>query len=310
MNGVTRTGLALAIVAGLNGCGGGGSDSSLGKSSGSGDLTLKITDAPVDGAEHVWITITGVTLKRSGSDQEQRIDVTGNEIEVDLLSLSNGTTLPLFTESVTAGEYQWARFQISDARIEWINGGMEDLQLPTQDELKTSGNFSVPRDGVANYTVDWDLRKSIVEVGSSGNYKLKPVLHLRDDDNVGFIQGHFDETYLSTECAGETNVPAVYLYFGHSIIPDDMGGAGTEPMASVKLDTSNDFYIGMLNPGNYTLAFTCDGDLDEPETDELQSGAIEPVVEFLETLEVTVVQGENVEFEDADYPFEDFVPAP
>ncbi|NPU93105.1 MAG: DUF4382 domain-containing protein [Gammaproteobacteria bacterium] len=290
------TGLAAALVA----CGGGGGGSG-GGSDGfgtTGELNLAITDAPVDGAEHVWITITGVKLKRTGTDEEKLVDVIGNEITVDLLALSNGTTRLLFTESIAAGEYQWARFQLSDARIVWEGGGEDDLQLPTQDELKTSGNFSVPSNGVAHYTVDWDLRKSIVEMGGSGNYKLKPVLHLRDDDNVGYIQGYIDETYTVDACTGETDIPTLYVYNGHAIVPDDMGGAGVEPIASTKLPVTGDFYLGMLNPGNYTLAFTCNGDMDDPETDETNLE-----VEFPDTLEVTVIQGENVEFEDTDYPF-------
>lgn len=303
MNTAWKTILGTGLVATLAACGGGGSGDG-GSFGTTGELNLAITDAPVDGASHVYVTITGIKLKRTGSDEEKLIDVIGDEIPVDLLTLSNGTTRLLFSEKVTAGDYQWARFQVSEASIVWEGGGSEDLQLPTQDELKTSGNFTVPSNGVANYTVDWDLRKSIVEVGSSGNYKLKPVLHLRDDDNVGFIQGQLDGTFVANECTGLTDVPAVYVYNGHGIVPDDMGSAGVAPIASLKLADSNDFYIGMLNPGNYTLAFTCDGGTDEPESDETNLQ-----VQFPEKLEVTVIQGENVEFEDADYPFEDYLPA-
>lgn len=293
-----KTLTTLMAIASLTACGGGSGGDSAGFGR-TGELSLSITDAPVDGAEHVWITLTGVKLKRTGNDEEQQIDVIGDEMEVDLLALSNGNSELLFSERLTAGEYQWARFQISAARIVWTGGDEEELQLPTRDELKTSGNFSVPADGVASYTVDWDLRQSIVELGSSGSYKLKPVLHLRDDDTVGYVEGEIDGTYLASQCDG-LDAPVLYIYNGHNIVPDDMGGDGQEPIASVRL-SSNQFYLGMLNPGNYTLGFTCDGGLDIPESDEES-------FTFNTTLEITVIQGENVNFEDEDHPFLNPVP--
>ena len=294
MNNSRKILLTTSLAAALAACGGGGGGGGGGSAHSTGELNLAITDAPVDGAEHVWVTITGVKLKRTGSDEEKLVKVIGDEITVDLLALSSGTSRLLFTEKLTAGEYQWARFQLSNASIVWEGGGQEDLQLPTQDELKTSGNFSVPSNGVAHYTVDWDLRKSIVEMGNSGNYKLKPVLHLRDDANVGFVEGEVAGSFVSSVCAGE-GVPAVYIYAG-TVTPDDMGGSGTNPLASVTLSGTYSFYLGMLTPGDYTLAFACFGDTDAPDSNEdLTFAAIKTI---------SVIRGEGTEFEDDDFPFE------
>ena len=60
------TSLAIAVAA----CGGGGGSNDAATT---GQLNLAITDAPVDGAAHVYVTITGVKLKRSGSDEEKLI---------------------------------------------------------------------------------------------------------------------------------------------------------------------------------------------------------------------------------------------
>ena len=50
-----------------------------------------------------------------------------------------------------------------------------------------------------------------------------------------------------------------------------MGDTGIEPFASVRVvDNIPDdtFFIGMLDPGTYTYALTCDALQDDPEVDE------------------------------------------
>lgn len=277
MNGVLKNGMVVALAAGILGCGGGGGGSGddAGGFSGTGQLNLSITDAPVDGASAVWVTITGMHIKRTESSDERRVtlngeDTTNNELVVNLLDLTNGESAALFANTVTAGEYQWIRFDVEDACITFIDnpGTCEELILPAQDQLKTAGAFTVPSNGVANITVDWDLRKGIVEQGN-GSYRLKPVLHLRENADVGAISGIIQGD--DAECA-EGEVAAVYVYSG-AVAPDDIDGTGVEPFASVKVVQNDDpmddsFYIGMLDPGTYTYAYTCDALLDDPETSD------------------------------------------
>jgi hypothetical protein len=222
----------------------------------------------------VWVTITGMHIKRTDSSSERNVTLNGadtvnNELVVNLLELTNGQSAALFANSVTSGEYQWIRFDVEDACITFIDnpGTCETLILPAQDQLKTAGSFTVPSNGIANITVDWDLRKAIVQQGN-GSYRLKPVLHLRENANVGAISGIIQGDEAT--CAnGE--VAAVYVYSG-LVSPDDIDGTGVEPFASVivqqNFEEDDSFYIGMLDPGTYTYAYTCDALLDEPETSE------------------------------------------
>ena len=272
-----KTGIALAIASLMAGCGGGGSDDGDDEPgfSGTGQLNLAITDAPVDDATAVWVTITGMHIKRTESSDERRVtlngdDTVGNEIRVNLLTLANGGSAALFADSVTSGEYQWIRFDVEEACIAFIDNADPDdadecipMTLPAQDQLKTAGAFTVPSNGIANITVDWDLRKGVVEQGS-GNYRLKPVLHLREDEDVGAISGVIQG--LAAECDND-EVAAVYVYSGN-VTPGEIDGTGVEPFASVKVQDDNEFFIGMLDPGTYTYAYTCDALLDEPETSE------------------------------------------
>ena len=66
MDNILKVMLGLALATTLSACGGGSSGSNDDAYGGTGQLTLSITDAPVDGAKEVWITIDGVHLKRSG----------------------------------------------------------------------------------------------------------------------------------------------------------------------------------------------------------------------------------------------------
>lgn len=269
MQGIFRkTALVMAMAGALAACGGGGSggdDAYVG----TGELNVSVADAPVDGATAVWVTITGMHIKRTESSEERRVTLNGedtvqNELQINLLELTNGASAALFANSVTSGEYQWIRFEVEEACIVFANdpGTCVALRLPAQNELKTAGSFTVPTNGVANITVDWDLRKGIVQQGS--NYALKPVLHLRENDQVGSLIGSIQ----GVDCA-EGEVGAVYIYSG-SVTPDDIDGTGIEPFASVRVvdDTPDDtFFIGMLDPGTYTYALTCDALADNPETD-------------------------------------------
>lgn len=282
------TSLAIAVAA----CGGGGGSNDAATT---GQLNLAITDAPVDGASAVWVTITGMKLKRTSDGNEKSVNLNGaetqnNEIEVNLLTLANGGSAALFADQITAGDYQWIRFEVEKACIAFIPNANRNnpnecipMELPAQNELKTSGSFNVPSNGIANITVDWDLRKAIVLEGT-GDYKLKPVLHLRDDSDVGAISGII--TGEDAVCA-LNEVAAVYVFSG-IVAPVDMDGTGLEPFASVRVrdnDPEDDsFFIGMLDPGRYTLAYTCDALDDAPETPN--------AIGFFETITVDVVTGE------------------
>lgn len=280
MNGIKFAGLALGTVAALAACGGGGGGSGddAGSFSGTGQLNLKITDAPVDNATAVWVTITGMHVKRTESASERRYNLNGadtenNRIRVDLLTLANGGSAALFSNTVTSGQYQWVRFEVADACIAFVDNADPDntsqcipMTLPAQNELKTAGAFSVPSNGIANITVDWDLRKGVVQQGHN-SYRLKPVLHLREDNQVGSIGGVIQGN--AAECANN-EAAAVYVYSG-IVTPDDIDGTGVEPFASMIVQDDNTFFIGMLDPGTYTYAYTCDALLDQPETsDNLQ----------------------------------------
>ena len=100
---------ALTATALVTACG--GSDSSPA----TGDVSVRLTDMPVDHADQVVIAVSGLAFKPEGSGPEQVIDFTPRAI--DLLQYQNGLTAVLLQDTpMEAGRYQWLRL-IADTEI-------------------------------------------------------------------------------------------------------------------------------------------------------------------------------------------------
>jgi hypothetical protein len=162
--------------------------------------------------------------------------------------------------------------------------GQHNLTIPSGAEtgLKLIQGFTMPVGGVANFTVDFMLGKSLIAPpGQSPDYTLKPVLRLVDNAQVGTMSGTFQSTTLSAQSNCGTHPPVVYLYQGAGVTPDnlfvppsgtsDTDAAGTvEPFttATAALNSMSEYAytIAFLPAGTYTAAFTCDP--DDPSVDE------------------------------------------
>ncbi len=243
----------------------------------------------------MWITINEIYLKRTADDaSEQKITLSGPDISedgtltVNLLDLSGGELRQLFNnETVPAGEYQWVRFGLEDGSAKIVmddeDSTEETLTMPGgKNSLKTSGSFTVAADSSVAYIIDWDLRKSIVQDASG--YKLKPVLHIKRDDFFAYVEGTVTDTTYDT-CTAE-QVASVYVYNGFDAVADDMGSA-TEVVTSsyVSADAGHFFYVGPVDPGEYTFAFTCDSLNDDPEADD--------DITFISSINVSLSSGSN-----------------
>jgi len=269
---------AAAVAITLSACSGGGG----GDSSGNSTLNLGLTDSNVTGVTKVWIQFTGVEVKPMNADP---IDFSFSpEKGFDLLTLQNGTTATFLNGStIPAGQYEWVRLMVDanpGAMYVMDSTGQHNLTIPSGAEtgLKLIQGYTMPVGGVANFTVDFVLSKSLIAPpGQSPDYMLKPVLRLVDNAQVGTIAGVFNPTPAT--CG--THAPVVYVYPGANVMPDDIylppAGAsdvdlaGTaEPLttATAALNSASlyAYSVGFLPVGTYTVAFTCDP--DDPTVDE------------------------------------------
>ena len=247
-----------------------------GSSSASGTLKLSVADAPVDGAQAVVVKFTGVELTgNSGSP----VDITFPQPKtIDLMSQSGTASAVLFSQPVPEGNYGQIRLMVmadgdpANSYITLSDGSMHGLQIPSGAEtgLKLVSGFMVPSSGVVDYTVDFNLRQAITcPPGHAPACMLKPALRLVDNTSVGNIQGVVSNTLVPDGCA-----PGVYLYHGDVTAPEDMNssapaGDANQPLGSkVPVATSQPPYyyqFTFLEPGTYTLAFTCEAAQDNPD---------------------------------------------
>ena len=288
LSGVAVTAAAGGLLLGLGAC--------MSDSDESGSFTLGVTDAPVDDAESVVVQFTGVEVHSEDGDTERfEFD---EARQIDLLSLQGDSSENLLEdEELDAGDYEWIRLNVDaergtlDSYIQLENGEEHSLFIPSGAEtgLKLVSGFTMAAGGTADFTIDFDLRKSVFNPAqevSGQDYKLRPALRLVDNLEVGTLAGTVTGDWANDEdCHG-----AVYVYEEHDAETGSLG-SDDEPLASDSVEMNEDgefiFEVGFLVEGDYTAAFTCEADADEPEEED--------DIAFLEALNTSVTAGETTE---------------
>jgi len=288
----------LALL--LSACGGGGGGG--GVTGGSSGLSLNITDAPVvdEDISEVWVRFTQVILHPADGSGDIVYDVTDdtdpNDIkpyrDIELKSLVGGKTMLLGEIPLDAGDYSWIRLVIDPANTHIVETGGGDylVKCPscTRSGFKLNRSFTIEANGWINFTIDFDLRKSITlsqpnkSPREDFDYILRPTLRILETELASsYIYG--EVTDLRSE---KTNPDApdgcwVYVYDGDmaSIVPDDIclntDPAVCQPADRPLLETpvlydgsdgSYDYNTGYIYPGTYTIALVCEA--DDPAVDE------------------------------------------
>lgn len=275
--------LVSALLFGLTGCGGGDDSADQGR------IKVSITDAPIDDASSVVVQFSAVAFKRAGEAAEIVRDLPPSVRQLDLLEYQEGrAALLLDNVTLPAGQYEWIRLiidnaaNVRDSYIVLPSGQECELRVPSGAEsgLKLNRGFTLPAEGSAALTIDFDLRKSVhAPPGQRGStpdctqaYLLRPTLRVVDDANVGAIAGVIDSALVPEDC-----LPKVYVFSGSDITPDDLeeglvaGDVDPLLVTGVTIENGSTAYryrAAFLPPGPYTVAFTC-GDDDPAEDDEL-----------------------------------------
>jgi hypothetical protein len=265
----TRATTILALASALAACGGSGSDAT-------GMMSLAVADAPIDGAQAVVVKFSGVELT-ANSGTPTTISFAQPKT-IDLLNQSGMASAVLFDQPIPAGSYGQIRLMVvadgdpSNSYITFADGTMHGLQVPSgsQTGLKLVSGFSVPAGGVVAYTIDFDLRQAITcPPGQAPACILKPAQRLVENSMVGSIQGAVSATLVPNGCA-----PAVYLYGGTITAPEDMNSMApasdvNRPVGSKALVANSMppyyFQFTFLPPGSYTVALTCQADMDNAD---------------------------------------------
>jgi hypothetical protein len=186
-----------SLILGLGSCsGGGGGGDSAGRRADdhSGTLSMRIGDAkPMlpPGTEKVLVTFDQVSVhKDEGAEGEWiSLPLLKTPYTIDLLQLAEGKTISLVPPAkLVPGRYTQVRVGVTRATI-IIGGVAYFVQIPSEN-LKTDWafEFTMTGGGGVDLTLDFDLSQSMIVTGS-GNFRLKPVLHLNETKEAATIQG-------------------------------------------------------------------------------------------------------------------------
>jgi hypothetical protein len=296
--------LLAATMLSFAACGGGSDGNDQGT------LSLALTDAPVDNVAEVWLRFTGVTVKPQDSGQIT-FDFSDEPIEVDLLTLTEGRTQALISDQrVPAGPYNWIRFEVDNSYGYVIDemGHRHDLSVPSE-RLRFVSGFTVTVNRETSFIIDWVARKALTDPVGRDEYLLRPAFRVVDATAYAAIAGIVHPDLIELDSEGCNNDPetlagnTVYLYNSMTDAPEsdfddiyltDSLEEGPLTTANVVWDEGMNYgyRIDFVGPGDYTLAFTCQGLSDEPDEDA--------DIEFRAFVDVTIAET-PVDVLDADF---------
>jgi hypothetical protein len=260
--------LTVAVI----GCGGG-------SSSGSGTLSLGLTDAPldnIDNVEGVYIKIAEIQYHVSGNTWQTFEGYAGDQT-FNLLDYTDGNVADLGDMNLSAGHYTQLRFILDapvDNGIAAVNPGCyikyddnttDPLYVPSAANtgVKMIGEYNVPINGTINLIADFDVRRSIVVSGGGSKYHLKPTIRLIVDNEAGDINGSIINNSGSTELK-------VYAYedgtYADSETVDDNNDSilFENAVTSAEVHPDGSFKVSFLAAGSYDLVIAgyTSGDFD------------------------------------------------
>jgi hypothetical protein len=282
----TKTLSVVALSSAMVACGGGGSDNPTPEPD-TASFSLAVSDAPVDQANAVVVYFNTVELigpdgpitfdVRDENNDPQAIDLLNYQGEA-FVSIVDATEIP-------TGTYTQLRLEVTEDSYIEMDSGTFELKVPSN-ELKLDGIEALP--GVeAAYTVEFDLRKSLVDpVGQPNTIFINPRgVRLVANDSVGTLLGTVSPALMESAACAEkidlTSGNAVYVYEGDALDPTLLGDDADAPantgeispytVANVTYNEDSktyEFVAGYLPGGSYTVGFSCLALNDEPETDE------------------------------------------
>ncbi|MFN2380344.1 MAG: DUF4382 domain-containing protein [Bacteroidales bacterium] len=178
------------------------------KSSDSGRLVIKLTDAPfpIEMISEANVTITKIEARRTDIEDEQYPFILLSDIEAtfNLLDLQNGVTATLLDMEIESGTYDLIRLYTGDASVVMTNGDVYEMKVPsgpqTGIKLKIDPPLEIAGGLSEELILDFDLSKSFVMKGNYATpagilgFNFKPVIRVANSATAGRIAGHVTDT--------------------------------------------------------------------------------------------------------------------
>jgi len=292
-----RLGGSTVLLVLIAACSGSSSDDT-------GTVSISLMDRPVDNVTELNVTISEIWLKSRGDGPAFELEMTESPITVNLLALTDENAALLVDNAVVpAGSYNWLEMMIEDDDISESyamtdTGGMfpveVDLRVPSG-RIRLVSGFEVGANQGVKFLFDWDVRKGLTDPVGQDGYILKPAFRVLEVQELAAVSGTATTATLSTEDScddDDANLDVgniAYIFEGLGVIPNEIDGVAPEPITTVEavLNDSDGYdYRAVLMPGDYTVAFTCEGKND--------TDAAEGNIEFLITTHsVTLAAGDD-----------------
>ncbi len=203
-----------AIVLLFTSCSEDGFTNSLSDSNETGQLRVRLTDAPFpfDLVAEANVTVFKVEARRlSAEDESNQMEnetegaspfvlLMESEIDVNLLELTNGTTTMLADLEVPQGSYDMVRIFVKGINVVLTDGRVFDLKVPSGEQsgikifikpaLTVAGGLS------SDLLLDFDVSRSFVAKGSTKRvdgikgFNFKPVIKASNLSTSGTLQGN------------------------------------------------------------------------------------------------------------------------
>lgn len=309
MRKLTPSLMALFLVA----CGSSSNDSA--KTS---TVNFGLSDAPVENLSSVVVTVESMTL-RTAAGEDILVDEFYNsddpttplaQIQIDLLDYQGDQYRTISQDlELEVGTYQSLTLnilddEVSNAYAEESDGAIKPIKVPS-DTLKLGG-FTVDESGLQTFVVEFDLRQSMTYNPGPDRYILKPRgFRIVEAAASSTVSGTVDLAFYNAlePCSSKSDSSVgnvIYLYEGHDLdlssLTDQLdrdlssNGITTEntPFTSITLDDLGQYEVAFLPPGDYTLAFSCVAENDDPD---IYDNLVIPAPENA-TLEISLGAGE------------------
>lgn len=263
---------------------------------------LEITDAPVDDpmVKSVFVTISDVQI-----DDQSLPDF--SPVTLDLLTLQNGTTSLLGSDSIGVGTYNEIAL-ILDTGACYVEDveGLEHALVPEKDKIELAHEFSVSEDSAVQLVIDFDLRKTVHRnlTDSIDQYDFVSTadmingLRIINKANAGELSG------IVTDASSGSDVIVAYLYDqndfdadAEATVDDESELRFTNAVTSAMVQSDGTYEFPFLEEGDYELHFASfdenpvTGEVEFRGLMEVESGVVE------EVLNVTIEAGVSSELD-------------